>query len=119
VGAENSNRLLLLRAKQLLKKEFSINSRINRKRKAGAIKVIRDQVFAMRRTSYSLMIRGIDDVKSFAAEIGFSISRKTQKLKDAIKTLAINERKARCIWERWYHKKGGEWVKRLSPVLVD
>ena len=112
VGAENSDRLLLLRVKLLLKEVFGINSRINRKRKAGSVKVIRDQTFIMRRTSYSLVIRRLDDIKSFADQVGFCISRKTDKLKDALRIIASSKPRERCTtWEQCYIKKGGEWVK--------
>lgn len=55
VGAENSNRGLLLGVQRLLK-VLGIVSRIDRKRKAGSIKVIRGKAFLMKRTSYSVVI---------------------------------------------------------------
>jgi len=64
-GAENSDRILLTKARFLLQKEFRINSRINRKRKSGSLKVIRGESFKMRRTSYSLIIRRLEDLKKF------------------------------------------------------
>jgi len=115
VGAENSNKLLLDGVKQLLDKGLGIHSRINRKCKAGSIKVIRGKAFVMRRTSYSLTIGRFHDINRFANKVNFTISRKAQKLKDAlltVTTFAPRERSA--MWERLYVKKDGEWV-RFEP----
>lgn len=52
VGAENSDKWLLMRVRFLLK-QLNMVSRLYRKREAGSIKVIRNKSFAMKRTSYS------------------------------------------------------------------
>lgn len=112
VGAENSNKQLLSRAKQLLK-SLGINSRIARKRKAGSLKTIRGQTFAMRRTSYALNIGKIDAIKLFAEKVGFSIPRKGRKLLDAISIIdtvaPVGRPKA---WTQLYTKERGEWIRR-------
>jgi intein-encoded DNA endonuclease-like protein len=112
VGAENSDKSLLLRIKKSLKL-LGIESRIQRKRKKGSIKVIRDTTFAMRRTSYGLIIGKIEDVKMFAKTVGFSINRKAQKLSDALSIISTAPPKRRTVmWGRLYFKKRGEWVRR-------
>ncbi len=113
VGAENSDKLLLSMMKQLLKGRLGINSNMNRKRMAGSIKVIRGKSFVMRRTSFSLVIRRISDLKRFAEEVGFSISRKTQKLNDALSIIATFDARSRPrAWQQLYSKVRGEWVRR-------
>lgn len=115
IGAENSDRLLLLRIKWLLNADFGISSRIYQKRKAGSIKVIRGKTFTMKRTSYSLTIGKFDEMKTFADRVGFSIHRKAQKLKDALSIFeSTSARDRRAMWERYYLKKRGEWVSRES-----
>lgn len=113
VGAENSNRTLLVRIRQILQTEFKINSTILRKRRSGTLKVIRGQAFLMRQTSFSLMIRKLRDLKTFGKQVGFSISRKNQKLRDA---LIISEnhpwKKMPIEWRQLYIKQRGEWVRR-------
>ena len=112
VGAENSNKLLLLRLKQLLK-ELGIDSRFERKRKAGTIMVTRGEALAMRRTMYSVIIGKVTAVRDFAKEIGFSIRRKNQKLKDALSIIATCNPRARpAMWNQMYSKTGGEWVRK-------
>jgi intein-encoded DNA endonuclease-like protein len=114
VGAENSDESLLLMVKKSLKL-LGIESRIERKRKAGTIKVIRGKAFTMRRTSYSLLIGGFETMKFFAKEVGFAIRRKAQKLGDALSILAILPSKRRILmWKRLYFKRRGEWVRRKS-----
>ncbi|HUI22919.1 MAG TPA: LAGLIDADG family homing endonuclease [Nitrososphaerales archaeon] len=114
VGAENSEKLLLSKAKQLLK-TLGINSRIDRKRKAGSLKTIGGVTFAMRQTSCALMIGRITDIRLYAGEIGFSILRKGRKLFDAIEIIdnvgPANRPKA---WMQLYEKKRGKWVRRES-----
>jgi hypothetical protein len=119
VGAENSNRTLLHRVKWLLEAALNIGSRIQHKRKRGSTKVIRGQAFVMRRTSYSLILSGTENVRRFAARVSFSIRRKTQKLKDALLILAtVVPRERPAAWKYLYYKKRGEWVRKecASPV---
>jgi intein-encoded DNA endonuclease-like protein len=115
VGAENSDKHLLWGAKRMLN-TLGIDSRINRKRKAGSPKMIRGQAFVMRRTSYSLVIGKIDGIRRFSQEVGFSISRKERKLKDAIaiidKLATINRAR---LWMQLYSKESGEWIRREIP----
>jgi hypothetical protein len=116
VGAENSNRMLLLRIGESLRTVFHIRSRIQRKRKSGSLKVIRGQPFRMRKTSYSLLILRLPDLQSFKEQIGFSISRKSQKLVDALNIFASYSYDERpVIWRKLYLKLRGEWVRRHSP----
>jgi len=113
VGAENSDRFLLLRIRLLLKKKFQIDSKIYCKRKEGSVKTIRGKSFIMKRTSYGLNIGKVDDVKIFARKIGFSIFRKSQKLDDALSIMAAHIGKSRNAKRRQlYLKKKGEWVRR-------
>jgi intein-encoded DNA endonuclease-like protein len=116
VGAENSDKWLLMRVRTLLK-QLNMASRLYRKREAGSIKVIRNESFVMKQTSYSLVIGRLDDVKRFASGINFSIYRKTKKLEDALSIIGCYKAGNRPTeWKRLYSKKKGEWVRRnLSP----
>ncbi len=113
VGAENSNRELLARVKKILRTVFHIDSKVRRKRKSGSLKVIRGLAFSMRRTSFSLLIEKINDVKKFEEQIDFSIARKNRKLRDALTIFEKYGRKGGSgEWAKFYFKKGGEWVRR-------
>lgn len=113
VGAENSNRVLLLGVKRFLR-QLNITSRMYRKRKAGTIKEIRGEYFVMKRTSYSIVIGNRGDVRKFAETIGFSIHRKAQKLADALSIIATCKRRDRIgAWKRLYSKTRGEWTRRV------
>ncbi len=112
-GAENSDRTLLAKVRLLLGREFGIGSRIERKRERGSLMIIRGRSFRKRRTSYSLMIRRLDDLKKFERIVGFSIKRKNQKLRDALAILRRYGRKfAPLEWAKLYLKRNGEWVRR-------
>lgn len=82
--------------------------------------MIRNESFVMRRTSYSVIIRRLDDVKRFAKQIGFSILRKAKKLDDALSIIRLFKAKGRpAEWNRLYSKQNGEWVRRdlsLDPI---
>jgi intein-encoded DNA endonuclease-like protein len=116
VGAENSGKRLLMRVRLLLI-QLNIGSRLYRKREVGSVKVIRNESFVMKRTSYSLVIGILDDVKRFAKMIDFSIYRKAKKLKDALSIIESYKAGSRpSEWKRLYSKKKGEWVCRdFSP----
>ncbi|HYB07553.1 MAG TPA: LAGLIDADG family homing endonuclease [Nitrososphaerales archaeon] len=118
VGAENSDRSLLRRVKQLLEEALEINCTIHSKRKAGSVKIIRGKAFVMRRTSYSLIIAGIEDVKRFARTVNFSIHRKAQKLRDVLSIITSFAPKDRqAAWKRLYNKQSGEWIRKDSTSL--
>jgi intein-encoded DNA endonuclease-like protein len=116
-GVENSNRELLLRIRQVLSERFQIDSVIDKKRESGALKVIRGKPFQMRKSSFSLLILRIHGLRRFQEEIGFSISRKNQKLADAL-VISENYRwmERADRWRQTYSKLGGEWVKRRLPT---
>ena len=117
VGAENTNKKLLSQVRQLLSSQ-GIASKTYRRRKKGTIMMIRGKTFLKRRTSYSVEIGRLSDVKSFAYEIGFSIKRKHQKLRDAFSVIATHVPRARpAVWKRLYSKKGGEWVRQEPSQL--
>jgi len=117
VGAENSDTYLLRAVKRLLRHTFGINPRIDRKREAGTLKVIRGKSFIMRRTSFSLVIRRLGDAKRFAEHVGFSIRRKDEKLRDALSiTTTFPARNRVVAWQRLYLKDRGEWVRRNPGV---
>jgi intein-encoded DNA endonuclease-like protein len=116
VGAENSGKRLLMRVRLLLI-QLNIGSRLYRKREAGSIKIIRNESFMMKRTSYSLVVGRLDDVKRFAKMINFSIYRKAKKLEDTLSIIGSYKAGSRSTeWKQLYSKKRGEWVRRnLSP----
>lgn len=112
VGAENTDKKLLSKARELLNR-LKIASRTCRKRRNGTIMTIRGKTFVKRRTSYSMEIGRLSDVKVFVDEIGFSIKRRNQKLQDALLVVATNEPLARpAVWKQLYSKVGGEWIRR-------
>lgn len=116
-GVENSNRELLTRIKRILRTDFQIESRLNRKRESGSLKVIRLQSFQMRKTSFSLLIRRLVCLEKFAEQIGFSILRKNQKLNDALTILRDCGTDGRPdAWGQLYFKQRGEWVRRSFPA---
>ncbi|HEV2139417.1 MAG TPA: LAGLIDADG family homing endonuclease [Nitrososphaerales archaeon] len=115
VGAENSDKWLLMRVGTLLK-QLNISSRLYRKRKAGSIKVIRNQSFVMKQTSYAIDISRLDDVRRFAKMVDFSIHRKAKKLEDALSIIGSYTAGSRPTGWKRLSKKQGEWVRRsLSP----
>jgi len=83
IGVDNSDRTLMFEVKHLLTK-LNIASRFERRRKKGTTMLIRGVIFAKRRNSYSVVIGRNADMRRFASEIGFSIRRKIQKLRDAL-----------------------------------
>jgi len=114
VGAENTDKSLLLRVKQLLD-ELGIASRFVRKRNAGTIMVVRGECFVMRKTMHSVIIGKVADVKTFADKIGFTIHRKNQKLQDALSVITTCSPRARpARWKKLYSKEGGEWVREVN-----
>lgn len=116
VGAENSKRSLLQEVRRVLEEDFNIRSRLERKRRAGTMKVIRGESFVMRHTSFSIMIGRTKHVRLFAEKIGFSIHRKVEKLWDALSIIAGTSASKRVdAWKRLYTKVRGEWVRRESP----
>lgn len=113
VGAENSNKLLLTRINNVLESEFGVIARIYQKRRSGSIKQIRGKSFRTRRTSYALQIGGFEDVVKFGRLVGFSITRKDRKLRDAIAIFhEFGRRRGVKAWNRLYTKRGGEWIRR-------
>ena len=118
VGAENSNKFLLRRVRELLRIAFGMRSFIDSKRKAGSTKVIRGRTFVMRRASFSLVICRWSDECKFAEGVGFSILRKEQKLVDALQIVASEPPSNRSsAWKVLYTKERGEWVRRPSVSL--
>jgi intein-encoded DNA endonuclease-like protein len=116
-GAENSDKTLLARVRLLLGRELGISSRILKKREAGSLMVIPGKSFRTRKTSYSLMIQRLDDLKEFDRLVGFSIKRKGQKLRDALAIIQKYGRKPASIeWTKLYVKRNGEWVRRRNEV---
>jgi intein-encoded DNA endonuclease-like protein len=113
VGVENTNRTLLSGAKHMLDTSFGINSTLRRKRRAGTLKTIRGESFLTRRASFRLLIGRLGDIRNFEQRIGFAISRKQRKLKDALGILQriSGERKRSFEWREEYSKEGGEWAK--------
>lgn len=112
-GVENSNTTLLAKIKTLLHAVFRIASKIYKKRESGSLKTIRGKSFLTRKSSFSLLIHRINDLQRFSEFVGFSISRKNQKLSDALMIFAKYNWKERSDkWQELYIKLGGEWVRR-------
>ena len=113
VGATNTDRTMLIKIKRMLKKELGIDSYLNKKRAAGSVMVIRSRTFALRRTSYELIMSSRESVKKFTEEVGFTIFRKSQKAKDALFIVVKFKPKDRsAVWKQLYYKVAGEWVRR-------
>jgi intein-encoded DNA endonuclease-like protein len=112
-GVENSSKRLLMEIKRILSSVFQIDSIINRKRKPGTLKVIRGIPFRMRKSSYSLAFYRTRDLQRFQRQVGFSISRKNEKLANALLiSLNYSWKERATAWKQMYVKKGGEWAKR-------
>ena len=124
VGLEHTNAELLDWVKRTLRRSFQIESRINLKRKSGTLKTIRGKSFRMKKTSFSLHITGIRNLQRLDEEVGFSISRKTEKMRDAMLVLLqFVPRKRAARWMEMYSKHKGRWPKlpidgELSAVLT-
>lgn len=111
VGVENSDKYLLAKVRKSLR-DLNMSSRLERKREAGSVKVIRNSSFVMKRTSFSVVISRLEGVRRFSEEIGFSIHRKVQKLADALSVIENHEaRDWAARWKGLYSKVRGEWVR--------
>lgn len=117
-GAENSDRPLLPKVKQLLN-ELGISSRVYHKRKQESNKMIRGESFVMKQSSFTVAINRAADLREYAEEVGFSIHRKMQKLTDGLSKIADHQpRKRADTWRELYSKVNGEWVRR-APVRLE
>jgi intein-encoded DNA endonuclease-like protein len=113
VGLDNTEQYLLVRVGTILRKSFNLDSMIQRKRESGSIMSIRGHTFLKRRTSFCLTIRRMDGIKRFGNLVGFSISRKQQKLVDALEVLQLKGQRNRLVaWKHLYFKQKGEWIRR-------
>jgi len=118
-GVENLNKLLLLRIKKILLAAFGINSSVSLKRRSGTVKTIRAKSFRMRKSSFTLRICRLRDLQEFRQRIGFSISRKNEKLSDALLTSERYGRNERSTqWRQEYIKIRGEWIRRRLSSLI-
>jgi intein-encoded DNA endonuclease-like protein len=112
VGADNCNLTFLRLVKRTLHTSFGMTGHLISGRPAGTLKVIRAQPFLTRQKSYILASRKIEDVRRFSCEIGFSITRKMEKLEDALLVYELHgPTKGAAEWKQVYTKRRGEWSK--------
>lgn len=115
VGVENTDIEALTLIRTILLEEFDIKASLAYRRPAGSSKTIRSQSFKTRNPVYSLQVRKRQDVAKFLVNIGFSISRKIEKLRDAVRLLdECDSSEAANRWTLLYEKRAGKWATLSS-----
>ncbi len=112
IGLSNVNKGLLKSIFEILKNNFRINSYIVRVKEKGSLIEIKKPKYFRNKDVWRLQIHGLNCIKIFTDKIGFSIKRKQEKLKDAIKIIGKFSRREACIiWKTKYKIIGREWSK--------
>lgn len=63
--------------------------------------------------TFWLVVTKLDSMKRFANDLGFTIKRKQQKLRDALNLIdRVGSGRAGIEWLRIYRKEGTRWVRR-------
>lgn len=115
VGAENSDPALLSLVKSVLHDNLGIGCTLFMKRPEKSKKTIRGQTFETRHPVYSLLMSKNHDVANYLTNVGFSIPRKMEKLRDAVWLLEeFSPTKAASFWILLYEKRSNEWIKKGS-----
>lgn len=116
VSASNTDLRLLEYVHDLLRDRYGIDSTINVGRRPWRT-LIHGQAVTFRKTVFQLRIRGLHDVRIFAAKIGFSSIRKRRILKDAL--AALRDQGSRSAASRWlqdYEKIGTRWCRKTLEL---
>jgi intein-encoded DNA endonuclease-like protein len=111
--AYSSNLELLEYARWLLVERFSIRSGITLCKKKGIVdSVIDGREIRRTKSLYGLKVSNNQGTKKFHLEIGFSLKRKQEKLRDGLKTMESFDVAGRSsFWKEKYYKEGKRWVK--------
>ncbi|WP_232461784.1 LAGLIDADG family homing endonuclease [Thermococcus pacificus] len=115
VAAVNSDLEVLEFAQEALE-ELGINSKISKLYSRGHRVVIRGEEYSSNVDMFILRIFHFNDVQLFAEKVGFTASRKSEKLQMAI-GLKGNYPSAEAVklWLNEYEKVGRTYVKRGKP----
>jgi len=119
IGLVGTDLKILKFVRQILKENFEITCNISPTIKPDRKVIIWGKVYTAKKTVYSLMINKFEDVIKFYKNVGFSIKRKQEKIKDAIdlKQKFASEEAVKK-WRQIYTKSEREWVK-INPDSGD
>ena len=99
VGIGMSNRTIIRAVQRVLLVHFGIATTGPYLRK-GKPRLIRGRMAHFKRTTYEIRISIRDDVEKFARLVGFSIRRKNERLREALKVLhTFGSRAGLSVWE--------------------
>ena len=112
VALANSDLELLNTTKRLLLEKFGISTRLIQTHKKGTPIVIRGVEYKYNVNMYLLWIYRLGHVWRFAKEIGFTSSRKQEKLEDALHLSEMPTEEAIKIWHQNYMKSSRGYIKR-------
>ena len=113
VSITNTNLELLVYTQKLLKEYFGIKSKIKANHKSGTVFIKDGKKYKRTKDAYELIMYGINDIKIFSSNIGFSIFRKQQKLLDAINIFENYKTGLERVnaWLKIYKKQNYIWEK--------
>ncbi len=115
VAAVNSD-LEVLEFVQRCLERLGITSKISRLYSRGHRVIIRGEEYSSNVDMFLLRVSRFNDVVLFSWKIGFTASRKSEKLKRAIELLEnYSPAKAVELWLKEYEKIGRTYVKRGKP----
>ena len=99
---------------QLQLKRLGIDSRIGQyNQPERRVSLIRGKPVVFESRTFWLTITKLNSMKRFAHDIGFTIRRKQQKLRDALNLInRVGSRRAGAEWLRIYTKEGTRWARR-------
>lgn len=107
ISLANTNLSILENIREILKNQFTIDSKIYRGKKYGRAK----------KTCYCLQILNQIDVAKFSKSIGFKIQRKAEKLSKSLLVASEMMKRAEVYDEVWKLHREGFGYRRISRVL--
>jgi len=118
ISITSSNLELLRYTRKLLNRHFKIGSIIKPNHKAGSSFWKDGKKFIRNKDAYELIIGKLDDVRLFSYSIGFSITRKQQKLIDAVDILENHNKGPDRVaaWLKLYKKENNRWIRIDNPI---
>lgn len=121
VVAHSVNLELLKFTQELLWKKFAIQTELRRTKTAGMNdSIINGRLIVRTKDLYALSIYKFDKQKKYAVFVGFTMTRKNQKLNDAIFLLEkFGGLKAASYWGKIYHKEGRYWVRDTTKSIEE
>jgi len=112
IGIANSTNLNLLNyCKELLWQMFQIETKIYKTKKIGMKdSIINERILTRTKNLYLLETTRFNSTLNYYKNIGFSINRKQEKLKNAIKIMQNKTKELKStIWKTIYYKEGHYW----------